>query len=192
MNPKDPSWFLLILALVALARVAELVYAKAIGKKAAARGERPQQELNFVSMVALHTTFFVGIVTEKLTRAAASPSWLLTLSAITLIFAFGLRVWTLKTLAGSWHVRILKPATIVTHGPYAYIRHPNYLVVVLEILALPLLGGCYFSALIFTLWNAWVLAARIPQEEAMLFQINGYRQAFENKGRFFPKALRKG
>ncbi|MBL92621.1 MAG: hypothetical protein CMH56_12520 [Myxococcales bacterium] len=187
----ESPWFLILMALVALARVAELIYAKALGKKAASRGEKPQRERNFIAMVALHTSFFVGIAAEKILLAAAPPQWLLVLCVLVLVFAFGLRFWTLKTLSGSWHVRIVKPATIVTHGPYAFIRHPNYLVVILEIVALPMLGGCYISALMFTLWNAAVLAARIPQEEAMLFQVNGYRQAFKDKGRFFPKLLRK-
>ena len=187
----ESPWFLLLMALVALARVAELIYAKALGKKAASRGEEPQKERNFIAMVALHICFFMGIAAEKVFLEPAPHQWLLVLCVMVLVFAFGLRFWTLKTLSGSWHVRILKPAHIVTHGPYAFIRHPNYLVVILEIVALPVLGGCYISALIFTLWNAVVLAARIPQEEAMLFQLNGYRQAFENKGRFFPKFLRK-
>ena len=191
MNATGQAWFLLLMALVALARVAELGYAKALGKKAASRGEKPQKERNFVAMVALHTCFFIGIAAEKVILEMPTPKWLFALCVLVLSFAFGLRFWTLKTLSSSWHVRILKPATIVTHGPYAFIRHPNYLVVILEILALPLLGGCYISAFAFTLWNAVVLAARIPQEEAMLFQVSGYRQAFENKGRFLPKILRK-
>jgi methyltransferase len=192
MNHAPSSyWFLGLLALVALARVAELIYAKALGQKAKSRGETPQKERNFVAMVALHSLFFIGITIETWALATPAPIWLVAVCTLTLALAFGLRLWTLKSLSGSWHVRILKPATIVTHGPYAFIRHPNYLVVILEILALPLLGGCYLSAFVFTLWNAAVLAARIPQEEAMLFQVTGYEQAFKNKGRFLPRRLRK-
>jgi hypothetical protein len=48
------------------------------------------------------------------------------------------------------------------------------------------MGGAYISAVFFTLWNAWVLALRIPKEEALLFEMPGYQSAFENKNRILP------
>ena len=186
MSTELPIWFLILLAIVALSRVGEVIYARGLSQKAAVRGEKPQKEANFISMVALHICFFVGITLEVWWFTWAQPVWLLWLSVALFGMAFLLRIWTLKTLNVSWNVRIVKPPKIVTSGPYQYIRHPNYLVVILEIASLPLMGGAYISAVFFTLWNAWVLALRIPKEEALLFEMPGYQSAFENKNRIIP------
>ena len=186
-----PQWFFGLVALVGAARIAELVYAKHLGKKASNRGEKPHREANFISMVALHALFFGGIVGEVVLGAEPPPLALGVVTALALLGAFVLRVWTLRTLKDAWHVRIVKPAAVVTTGPYAYIRHPNYAVVIVELFTLPLLGGCYVSAVFFSLWNALVLYKRIPQEEAVLHQVPGYAEAFGGKRRFVPLPLRK-
>lgn len=186
MNSQMPIWFLVLLAIVALSRIGEVIYARGLSHKAAVRGEKPQKEANFISMVALHICFFVGITFEVWWFTWERPAWLIGLSIALFSVAFILRIWTLKTLNISWNVRIVKPPQVVTTGPYHYIRHPNYLVVILEIASLPLMGGAYISAAFFTLWNAWVLALRIPKEEALLFEMPGYRSAFENKNRILP------
>ena len=186
MSTNAPVWFLILLGLVALSRMGEVIYARGLSQKAAERGVKPQKEANFISMVALHICFFVGITLEVLWMTWDRPRWLLWLSIALFILAFFLRLWTLKTLNVSWNVRIIKPPQIITTGPYRYIRHPNYLVVILEIISLPLMGGAYLSAIVFTLWNAWVLYLRIPKEEALLFEMPGYQTAFENKNRLLP------
>ena len=82
----------------------------------------------------------------------------------------GLRVWTLATLGRRWTTRIiiLPGAPLVAGGPYRFIRHPNYLVVVGEIACLPLALGAPIVALVFSLANAAVLAVRIRAENAAL------------------------
>ena len=82
----------------------------------------------------------------------------------------GLRVWTLATLGRRWTTRIiiLPGAPLVARGPYRFIRHPNYLVVVGEIACLPLALGAPLIALAFSLANAAVLTVRIRAENAAL------------------------
>jgi len=75
---------------------------------------------------------------------------------------------------------------VVTTGPYRWIRHPNYLVVVLEIASLPLLHGAWISALGLSLLNAAVLARRIPTEEAALSRLAGWREAMADRARLVP------
>ena len=75
---------------------------------------------------------------------------------------------------------------VVTHGPYSFIRHPNYLCVILELAALPLLHSAWLSALVLTAWNAGVLFVRIRTEEAMLMQIPRWRDAFSRRARLIP------
>jgi methyltransferase len=104
----------------------------------------------------------------------------------TLALATALRVWTLRTIGYAWNVRVLAPPVIATTGPYAYIRHPNYLVVILELAALPLVHTAWMSAVILTLWNAAVLARRIRTEEATLGRDPAWQDAFRAKARFIP------
>ena len=99
-----------------------------------------------------------------------------------------LRYWTLRTIGRAWNVRVVKPSddAIATTGPYAFIRHPNYLVVILEIAALPLLHSAWVSALTLSLLNAAVLYQRIRTEEATLAQIPAWRAAMAHRARLLP------
>ena len=81
---------------------------------------------------------------------------------------------------------ILPEAPPQIGGLYGRIRHPNYLGVILEIAALPLLAGAWYTAVVFTLGNGVLLRHRIAQEEAALEQSGGYLDAFEERGRFVP------
>jgi len=186
MMMNSPTWYWFFLVAIAISRLAEVLYSKRLSQKASIRGEKPQKENNFISMVALHSCFFIGIVAEILFFKHPQTSWITAMAAIVFTLAFILRIWTLKTLSSSWNVRIVKPQSIITHGPYQYLRHPNYLVVILEMFTIPILGGAYFSALLFSSWNALVLFFRIPKEEALLFQVPGYKEAFAQKNRLLP------
>ena len=105
-----------------------------------------------------------------------------------LVAATGLRIWTLRTLGWAWNVRVVQPpeAAVVSTGPYLYIRHPNYLCVIVEIVALPLLHAAWWSALGLSLWNAAVLFVRIRTEEDMLMKVPAWRQAFMDRARLIP------
>jgi methyltransferase len=100
--------------------------------------------------------------------------------------ATALRVWTLRTLGRSWNVRVVVPDRVVTDGPYAFIRHPNYLVVVIELIALPLFHTAWMSAVALGLWNGLVLMRRIATEERALAELPAWRAAFADKARLIP------
>ena len=87
-----------------------------------------------------------------------------------------------------WNVEVMAsaPLGVVTDGPYRYIRHPNYLAVVLELVAIPMLHGAWLTALVGTLANAWVLAQRLAVEERVLLADARYREAMGPKARFVP------
>jgi methyltransferase len=80
------------------------------------------------------------------------------------------RIWVLASLGPRWTTRIIviPDAPLVRRGPYRFVNHPNYVVVVAEIAVLPLVFGLWQVALIFTLLNAAILAIRIPAENAAL------------------------
>lgn len=109
-------------------------------------------------------------------------------AAAVLAAATALRIWTLRTIGRSWNVRIVTPEPdgVATGGPYAFIRHPNYLCVILEIAALPMLHGAWLSAIALSAWNLAVLAVRIPAEEAVLRGVPAWEAAFRDRARFLP------
>src|SRR5207253_11228146 len=100
--------------------------------------------------------------------------------------ATALRIWMLASLRRSWNVRVVRPLRIVTHGPYRFIRHPNYLAVIVELAALPLAGGAWMTALVASLANAALLSRPIPYEEQLLFADRRYRRHFAPLPRFLP------
>jgi methyltransferase len=113
------------------------------------------------------------------------------LAAAALAAATALRAWTLGTLGGAWSVRVLEfpdgGRPVVTRGPYRHIRHPNYVAVIVELAALPLVGGAYVTAAAATLANAALLARRIPLEERALAADATWREQMAGKPRFVPR-----
>ena len=175
-----------VLGFFAVARIAELVIAKQFAKRASDTGRDVEREPVFLWMVVLHTTPFVLIPLEVILLDRPFTLQLAVATLGILAVAFALRVWTLSTLGARWNVRIVRPDAIITSGPYAFIRHPNYAVVILELFALPLVHGAYLTCAFLTLGNALILMKRIPAEEKVLFEVPGYREAMGNKARFFP------
>jgi methyltransferase len=111
--------------------------------------------------------------------------------AASLAFLAGqtLRYAAIHTLGERWTVRVmtLPGAKPVSQGIYRSIRHPNYLGVILEIGAVPLLHSAYLTAISFSIANALLLAWRIQTEEAALKEQNNYDQVFAGRPRFLPK-----
>jgi methyltransferase len=182
--------FFMLLTLVGGLRIAELVVSKRHSRTAGERGERPKPELAFVFMVLLHTVPFWLAPLEVIFLDRPFVPALAAASGLALVLAAGLRFWTLSTLGAAWNVRIVKPSAVITSGPYRFIRHPNYLVVVTELLFLPLFHGAWVTALLLTVGNALVLWRRIPAEERVLFEVPGYAEAMGKKPRFLPSMSR--
>lgn len=178
--------FLGLLVVVAAARIAELWVASRYTRAAKLRGESPKREPAFILMVALHTVPFWMAPLEVIVAKRPFYPALAGVMSIVLGFALVLRVWTLRTLGKRWNVRIVKPDRVVTDGPYAYIRHPNYLVVITELFAIPLFHSAWVTCVLLTVVNAVVLWLRIPAEERILFSVPGYAEAMGGKPRFLP------
>jgi methyltransferase len=142
----------------------------------------------FAAMVGLHTALVVLPLLEVFLFRRPFLPWLGIPALAVLGVATVLRVWTLYTIGYSWNVRVVRPPPggVATAGPYAWIRHPNYLVVILELLALPLVHTAWISSLILTLWNALVLRRRIGTEEDTLARDPAWWAAFAGKARFIP------
>lgn len=173
---------------VALGRLVELRIAKRNLRSLLARGGVEIAPRHYRWMVLLHVLFLaacpleVWLLDRPFFPALAAVMFLL------LVLAVGLRWWVVSTLDGRWTTRIvvLPGVTPVTGGPYKFLRHPNYLAVILEILSLPLLHTAWITALVFSLANALVLRVRIRAEEEGLARLSDYEAAFSGRPRLVP------
>jgi len=155
----------IIIALVALQRLAELVYAERNTRALLARGAIEVGRAHYSLIVAVHAAWLIAIVV--LLPRDVQVNFIL-LAVIMVLQAS--RVWVLAALGPYWTTRIitLKDAPLVRRGPYRFLRHPNYAVVIGEIAVLPLVFGEVWVAIVFTILNAAVLTLRIREENQAL------------------------
>jgi len=121
-------------------------------------------------MVVLHTGLLVGMLVEAW---VVQPDVSRALAGVMLVFAVasqGLRWWCIRTLGRRWNTRVIVVPGLapVTGGPYRWLRHPNYVAVVVEGVALPMVHASWITALVFTVLNAGLLAVRIKVEDEAL------------------------
>ena len=161
-------------ALVAVQRLFELVIARRNERRARARGAVERGRGHYPLIVALHTLWLVSTLVEGILRGPDPPAfWPVPLALFLLVQP--LRYWALFSLGGRWNTKVLivpgeKP---VRRGPYKYLDHPNYVVVVVEILTFPLIFGAWVTALVFTILNAAILSVRIREENRALAELSG-------------------
>lgn len=173
---------------VALGRLVELRVAARNLRSLLARGGVEIAPGHYPVMVLLHTLFLVACPLEVWLLGRPFIPALGVVMLILLVLAAGLRWWVISTLAGRWTTRIvvLPGVAPVTGGPYRFLRHPNYLAVIVEILALPLVHTAWITALVFSAANALLLRVRIRAEEEGLARLSDYEAAFSGRSRLVP------
>jgi len=179
-----------LLAVVGAGRLVELIHSRRNRRRMVVdHGATPGADPIFPLMVFLHVMPFWCIPLEITYFERHFIGWLGYPALVVFWFATLLRVWVFRSLAGYWNAQVMVPPDLepVTSGPYQYIRHPNYLVVILELLALPLIFSAWWSALTLTLLNAFVLRFRIRDEEHQLFASERYEAAMGHRPRFIPR-----
>ncbi|MBI5495026.1 MAG: hypothetical protein HY904_08350 [Deltaproteobacteria bacterium] len=190
MSLTDLTWthalFAAVLGVEGLQRLVELWVSRQRQVQRGKDGVAPVPETAWGFMILVHVLLFVLPPLEVLLLkrpflwAVGGPA--LVLYALAKV----LRWWALSTLGRSWNARIVKPNTVVAEGPYRFIRHPNYLVVITELAVIPLVHTAWLSAVVLSVVNGLVLFARIRKEEETLFSIPGYREVMGGKARFVP------
>ncbi len=157
---------ILLLAFVTLERLAELVLARRNTRALLAQGAVEHAPGHYPLIVALHAAWLAGLWAFGWDQPV-SLFWFAVFMALQ-----AARVWVLATLGPRWTTRIivLPGAPLVAKGPYRFVSHPNYLVVIGEIAVLPLCFGLWWFAILFSLLNAAVLTIRIRAEAAALTQ----------------------
>jgi methyltransferase len=164
------GWYVLLILAVGAERLAELVVSRRNAAWSMARGGVESGRGHYPPLVLLHTGLLAGCVLEVL--AGDRPfvpalGWpMLALVGV----SQALRWWCIRTLGRRWNTRVIVVPGLapVTSGPYRFFRHPNYVAVVTEGLALPLVHTAWITALLFTVLNIPMLAVRLRVEEAAL------------------------
>ncbi len=161
-------------ALVALQRLLELRYSRGNERRLRANGAVERGAGHYPFMVAIHALWLVSTLAEGLLRGPEFPGWWPVPLALFLL-AQPLRYWAILLLGENWNVRILvvPGRKLVRRGPYRYFPHPNYVAVVMEVFAFPLIFGAWISALVFTVLNAAFLYVRIREEQRALRELAG-------------------
>ncbi|WP_342598670.1 isoprenylcysteine carboxylmethyltransferase family protein [Psychrobacillus sp. FSL H8-0483] len=174
--------FFIIISLVITQRLIEVFVAKRNEKSMLAQGAYEVGASHYPYMIALHVSFFVCLIAEVLIfDRGISP--LFPLFFLIFLLVQALRIWCLTSLGQFWNTKIiiLPGANVVTKGPYLFIRHPNYVVVCIEIALLPIMFQAYLTAISFTLLNLAMLSVRIPLEEKALMEATNYTKEFKKK-----------
>jgi len=188
--PASALLYLGLLFLLGCERVAELVVSRRNARRAFAAGGVEMGRRAYAVMVVVHALFPLACVGEVLFLKRPFPGTAGFAALVVALGAQALRWWAVATLGWRWNTRIVvvPDAAPVTGGPYRFLRHPNYLAVVLEMAAVPLIHGAWLTALVFSALNAAFLAVRIPAEERALGR--PYAEAFEGRLRLVPRGPR--
>lgn len=185
--------YLLFLGLIGAERVVELVLSRRNEAWVHAHGGFEVGQGHFRVITSVHALFLPACALEVWLLDRPFIPWLGIPMLVLVIGAQVLRYWAIATLGRRWSVRVLvlPDIPVVTAGPYRFIRHPNYLAVVIELFAVPLVHTAWLSALVFTLLNLVLLAVRIRTEEEALARYSGYAP-MAGVPRFVPRDGGKG
>jgi methyltransferase len=166
--------FTVLVLLVGVERLAEMVVSKRNAAWSLARGGRETGAGHYPVMVALHTALLVGMLVEAWVRRPDVPTLLARSMLVVVLAAQALRWWCIATLGPRWNTRVIvvPGLPLVSTGPYRWFAHPNYVAVVAEGVALPLVHAAWITAVVFTILNAALLSVRLSVENRALLDVD--------------------
>jgi methyltransferase len=181
--------YLALLALVGIGRLAELAISRRNQRQLEQKGVRKIPEAHFRWMVLLHGGVLLCAGAEVLFLHRPFIPALAIPMAVLFVLSNFLRWWVIRTLAGHWNVEVMESSRVgvVSSGPYRWVRHPNYVAVVLEIFSLPMIHTAWITAIAGTLGDLEILRRRINVEDGVLLSNPAYRLAMGAKPRFLPR-----
>jgi methyltransferase len=163
--------YVVLVVATGIERLVELVVSARNARWSFARGGRESRRGRFPAMVALHTGLLVACIVEVVVADRPFLPWLGWPALVVVLASQALRWWCITVLGPRWNTRVIvvPGLPLVTRGPYKWLSHPNYVAVVAEGIALPLVHTAWITAVGFTLLNAVLLLGfRIPAEERAL------------------------
>jgi methyltransferase len=155
----------LVVGLVAIQRIGELAYARRNTARLLADGAQEAGRRHYPLFILLHGGWLVALLLA-VPRGTQPDTFLLGVFCLLQLT----RLWVVVSLGRYWSTRVIVPpdAPLVRKGPYRWLRHPNYLIVIGEIAVLPLAFGVWQLASVFSLLNLVLLAHRIRIENRAL------------------------
>jgi len=159
--------FIIFILFLIFQRLAELYVSSKNEKWLLRNGAVEYGKEHYPFMVAMHTLFIISVIAEYIWRDDTIVSYPLIIFFFVLIV---IKVIVISTLGHYWNTKIYKvPGTRpVATGIYKYIKHPNYIIVICEIVIIPLAFGLYYTGVVFTILNAIMLTVRIKKENEIL------------------------
>lgn len=188
MGVSQTAYLALLLA-VGLGRLVEMRLSARNRRRLAAQGAVKVPEPHFRWMVLLHAGVLISAALEVLLlRRPLIPALALPMGVL-FVLANVVRWWVIAALAEHWNVQVMDSTRlgIITRGPYRWIRHPNYVAVFIELIALPLIHTAWLTAVWASALNLWVLRQRLEVEERVLLADPTYRATMARKPRFLPR-----
>jgi len=163
--------FWILIGILILQRLGELVLAHRNLSILKQRGGYEVGASHYKYIVFIHLGWFISMIGEYYLWGTLSSLWFIYVGIF--IFAQIGRYWVISTLGIFWNTRIVViPNTLpIKNGPYRFLRHPNYLIVKVELLVFPLIFNLFFTAIVFAVLNYFILKIRITEEEKVLSKI---------------------
>jgi methyltransferase len=207
LPPVPHTLFVGLVLLTAAQRLRELIRSRVNqGTMQEAGFARQDSFLSYYAMVAVHASWLVAALVESSFWRWSLPATLTWTALVLFVAAQALRLWTIQTLGVQWNVNVMSPTqgappsalelnsgtsalTVVSSGPYAYVRHPNYLAVLIEFMTLPLVGGAVGTACVWSILNGAVLWRRITIEERHLRTRPGYDELTARIPCLIPRSI---
>ncbi len=159
--------FILFIAFIIFLRIGELLISKSNEKWLLQNNAVEYGKSHYPFIVALHVLFIASLIVEYYTRQPLAGNLCFLLLFFTLL-AF--KIWVIMSLGKFWNTKIYHISNIplIKKGPYKYLKHPNYIIVITEIAIIPLVFQLYYTAILFSILNAIMLFVRIKEENKAL------------------------
>ncbi len=179
--------YLALLGALGTERIAELIISARNARWAFARGATESGTRHYPAMAAFHTLFILSCGAEAIIFGRAFPAVVGWIALGGALCAQGLRYWAVATLGRRWNTRVivLPNAAPVTSGPYCFMRHPNYLAIVIQMICVPMIYGCWRTTIVFSAGDVIMLRVRIKAEESALGAT--YLDKFSSLPRLIPR-----
>lgn len=152
---------------------------------------REVNKMDGIKMKIFHSMWFLALLLETNYVNQAMHGWKVLVIYMVLAIGMGIRFYSIEKLKRFWTIKVLSLDNhlLFTDGIYKFIRHPNYTVVILEFILLPLLFNAYYTLVIFSVLNLVLLASRVNLEERTLQEQSNYAEAFKGVKKYIPYVI---
>jgi len=163
------TFFIIFLSIVIIQRISELFLSNKHEIYLKSQGGIEYDKKGYKYIVVMHNLFFISLVLEFIFLKRVLNQYWEILIIIFILTQF-LRYWAIISLGNRWNTKILvlPDSNLVKAGPYKYLKHPNYIAVIIELAVIPILFSCYYTTIVFSILNLIVLNRRIRIEEEAL------------------------